>query len=202
MKTNNYLGRHDENRGIILFCLVFGILIAVILGVSLVSNSNKKSEKGVSSSDKIASVVEKEVYSVNKFEIDDDKLVLEGELEEEVTDSIVTKLQDVELVLKDKDGDKYVYKTNYYIATDKIEFSSVLEDDDKSSIDLSQIDSGEYFVLLRIKFESTKTEEGYRYRYYTLKNDTENNNVEYEGMNIYFDSSDSVSSYLTIEEKK
>ena len=55
--------------------------------------------------------------------------------------------------------------------------------------------------LLRMKYESSKTEEGYRYRYYTFNNQTQNNNLEYNGMNILFDSSESVSSYLTIEHK-
>ena len=83
----------------------------------------------------------------------------------------------------------------------RIEFSSILEDSNESSINLDDIAKGEYFVLLRIKYESTKNDEGYKYRYYSLKNNTENNNVEYQEMNIYFDSSDSVSSYLTIEKK-
>lgn len=201
MKTNNYIGRHDENRGIILFCLVFGILIAIVLGISLASNLNKDKTKGASSADGIATIIEKQIYDINEFKIEDGKLILEGELKDKVSDSIVTKLQDIELVLKDKDGDKYVFDTDYYIATDRIEFSSILEDSNESSINLDDIKKGEYFVLLRIKYESTKTDEGYKYRYYSLKNNTENNNVEYQEMNIYFDSSDSVSSYLTIEKK-
>ncbi|MGN1013576.1 MAG: hypothetical protein ACI4ON_07120 [Clostridia bacterium] len=201
MKTNNYIGRHDENRGIILFCLVFGILIAIVLGISLASNLNKDKTKGASSADGIATIIEKQIYDINEFKIDDGKLILEGELKDKVSDSIVTKLQDIELVLKDKDGDKYVFDTDYFIATDRIEFSSITKNSDESSINLDDIKKGEYFVLLRIKYESTKTDEGYKYRYYSLKNNTENNNVEYQEMNIYFDSSDSVSSYLTIEKK-
>ena len=201
MKTNNYIGRHDENRGIILFCLVFGILIAIVLGISLASNLNKDKTKGASSADGIATIIEKQIYDINEFKIEDGKLILEGEFKDKVSDSIVTKLQDIELVLKDKDGDKYVFDTDYYIATDRIEFSSILEDSNESSINLDDIAKGEYFVLLRIKYESTKNDEGYKYRYYSLKNNTENNNVEYQEMNIYFDSSYSVSSYLTIEKK-
>lgn len=201
MKTDNYIGRHDENRGIILFCLVFGVVLVIVLGITLVANSNKDKSKGVSNSDGIASVIEKEVYDIVNFELEDNKLLIEGELEEEVTDAIITKLQDIEIVFKDKEGDKYSYDTDYFISTDKIEFSSILKDEKESSIDLSKIEKGEYFVLLRIKYESTKTDEGYKYKYYTLRNNTENNNVEYQGINIYFDSSDSVESYLTIESK-
>ena len=119
----------------------------------------------------------------------------------EALSSIISKLENVELVLKDKTGDKYIYKTNYYIATDRIEFSSIPKDSKESEINLDEVAKGEYFVLLRMKYESSKTEEGYRYRYYTFNNQTQNNNLEYNGMNILFDSSESVSSYLTIEHK-
>ena len=201
MKTNNYLGRHDENRGIILFGMIFGVLLVIILGITCVSNASKKNSKGVSSADGIASVIEKKQYDIEKFEIDGNKLVIEGTLNEKVTDSIISKLENVELVLKDKTGDKYIYKANYYIATDRIEFSSIPKDSKESEINLDEVAKGEYFVLLRMKYESSKTEEGYRYRYYTFNNQTQNNNLEYNGMNILFDSSESVSSYLTIEHK-
>ena len=160
MKTNNYLGRHDENRGIILFGMIFGVLLVIILGITCVSNASKKNSKGVSSADGIASVIEKKQYDIEKFEIDGNKLVIEGTLNEKVP-----------------------------------------KDSKESEINLDEVAKGEYFVLLRMKYESSKTEEGYRYRYYTFNNQTQNNNLEYNGMNILFDSSESVSSYLTIEHK-
>ena len=89
MKTNNYIGRHDENRGIILFCLVFGILIAIVLGISLASNLNKDKTKGASSADGIATIIEKQIYDINEFKIEDGKLILEGELKDKVSDSMI-----------------------------------------------------------------------------------------------------------------
>lgn len=199
MKTNNYLGRHDENRGIIIFCLVFGVLLTIILGVTFVSNSDNEDKKGISSYDGLTSVIEKQIADVDNFELDGSKLILKGELKEKVTEAIIVKLQNVQLVFKDKNGDKYEFDTEYFISDTGIEFSSILEDEEESNIDLEKISNGEYFVLLRIKYESAKNENGYKYKYYTLRNNAENNNVKFNEMNIFFDSSDRVSSYLTIE---
>ena len=118
---------------------------------------------------------------------------------EEVNEYIIRNLQTVELVLKDSTGDKYVYTTDYYLSTEGIEFSSIQEDEEESNIILSEIDKGNYYVLLRVRYENSNNEDGYVYRYYTFKNNTENNNVEMEGMNIYFDIIDDSFSYLTIE---
>lgn len=200
MRTNNYLGSRDENRGIVLFCLVFGVLIAIGLGITFVVNSNTK-DSGVKSQNAISSLVEKEVCDINTFEENDGKLLIEGILSEEVNEYIIRRLQEVEIVLKDSKGDKYEYPTDYYISTEGVEFSSILEDEKESNINLNDISSGEYFVLLRVKYESSNNEEGFIYRYYTLKNNTENNNVEYEGTNIYFDSLENSITYLTIEKK-
>ncbi len=199
MRTKNYLGRHDENRGIVLFCIVLGIVLTIILGISVATNSNKKQDKGVSNADGIATIVEKQLGNVDTFEIKDNSLVLKGMINEGISENLILKLQDVKFVLKDKSGDKYEFDADYFISTEGIEFSSILED--KNGINLESIDSGEYYVLIRIKYESTKTEEGYKYRYYTLKNGTENNNAIFNNMNIFFDTSDNVSSYLTIENK-
>lgn len=199
MRTKNYLGRHDENRGIILFCIVLGIVITIILGISFATNSNKKQDKGVSNSNGIISIAEKQLGNVDTFEIKDNNLILKGIINDKISENLILKLQDVKFVLKDKNGDKYEFDADYYISNEGIEFSSVL--DDKNSIDLNNIDKGEYYVLLRIKYESTKTEEGYKYKYYSLKTGTENNNVEYNNMNIYFDTTDNAYSYLTIENK-
>lgn len=200
MRTNNYLGSRDENRGIVLFCLVFGVLLAIGLGITFVVNSNTK-DSGVKSQNAISSLVEKEVCDINTFEENDGKLLIEGILSEEVNEYIIRRLQEVEIVLKDSKGDKYEYPTDYYISTEGVEFSSILEDEKESNINLNDISSGEYFVLLRVKYESSNNKEGFIYRYYTLKNNTENNNVEYEGTNIYFDSLENSITYLTIEKK-
>lgn len=200
MRTNNYLGSRDENRGIVLFCLVFGVLLAIGLGITFVVNSNTK-DSGVKSQNAISSLVEKEVCDINTFEENDGKLLIEGILSEEVNEYIIRRLQEVEIVLKDSKGDKYEYPTDYYISTEGVEFSSILEDEKESNINLNDISSGEYFVLLRVKYESSNNEEGFIYRYYTLKNNTENNNVEYEGTDIYFDSLENSITYLTIEKK-
>jgi hypothetical protein len=198
LKTNNYLGKQDENRGIILFCLILGIIFAIVLGISFAKGS-KNEKSGVSNSDEISSIVEKQLCDIDQFMIVNDRLVLEGELKEEVTESIVIKLKNVQIVLKDKNGDKYEYNTDYYISTEGIKFSSIIEEENDSEIELDKINNGEYFVLLRIEYESTKSETGYKYRYYTLKNNTDINNIEYDKMNIFFDSTEKVSSFLTIE---
>ena len=186
MRTNNYLGSRDENRGIVLFGLVFGVLLVIVLAITFVVNSNNK-EKGVSNQHALSTVVESQMCDINTFEEDNGRLIIEGELSEEVNEYIIRNLQTVELVLKDSTGDKYVYTTDYYLSTEGIEFSSIQEDEEESNIILSEIDKGNYYVLLRVRYENSNNEDGYVYRYYTFKNNTENNNVEMEGMNIYFD---------------
>ena len=198
MRTNNYLGSRDENRGIVLFGLVFGVLLVIVLAITFVVNSNNK-EKGVSNQHALSTVVESQMCDINTFEEDNGRLIIEGELSEEVNEYIIRNLQTVELVLKDSTGDKYVYTTDYYLSTEGIEFCSIQEDEEESNIILSEIDKGNYYVLLRVRYENSNNEDGYVYRYYTFKNNTENNNVEMEGMNIYFDIIDDSFSYLTIE---
>ena len=198
MRTNNYLGSRDENRGIVLFGLVFGVLLVIVLAITFVVNSNNK-EKGVSNQHALSTVVESQMCDINTFEEDNGRLIIEGELSEEVNEYIIRNLQTVELVLKDSTGDKYVYTTDYYLSTEGIEFSSIQEDEEESNIILSEIDKGNYYVLLRVRYENSNNEDGYVYRYYTFKNNTENNNVEMEVMNIYFDIIDDSFSYLTIE---
>lgn len=198
MRTNNYLGSRDENRGIVLFGLVFGVLLVIVLAITFVVNSNNK-EKGVSNQHALSTVVESQMCDINTFEEDNGRLIIEGELSEEVNEYIIRNLQTVELVLKDSTGDKYVYTTDYYLSTEGIEFSSIQEGEEESNIILSEIDKGNYYVLLRVRYENSNNEDGYVYRYYTFKNNTENNNVEMEGMNIYFDIIDDSFSYLTIE---
>lgn len=198
MRTNNYLGKHDENRGIVLF-VVFLIILAIIFGIMILLNSKDDEDVGVSKADNIASIVEKKQASINNMKIEDGKLLLEGEIKDAISSNLIIKLQNVEIVLKSKDGDKYVFGTDYFVSSEKIDFSSILEDKKESEIDLEAIEKGEYFVLLRLKTESPNDEKGYKYRYYTLNNLTDSENLEYNSIKIYFDKSKLVSSYLTIE---
>lgn len=198
MRTNNYLGKHDENRGIVLF-VVFLVILAIVLGIVMLLNSKEDENVGVSKADNISSIVEKKQADIKEFNIDEGKLVLEGEIKDAISSNLIIKLQNVEIVLKNKDGDKYVFGTDYFVSSEKIEFSSVMEDKKESEINLEDIENGEYFVLLRLKTESPNDEKGYKYRYYTLNNLTENGNLEHDNVKIYFDKSKLVSSYLTIE---
>ena len=65
-------------------------------------------------------------------------------------------------------------------------------------MNLEGIDPGEYFVFLRTKTESSKTDEGYIYKYYTLENMTENNELDFGTTTIKFDNSKKIESFLTI----
>lgn len=199
MKTNNYLGRHDENRGIIIFFIIFAIVLLIIGGITILNNAKEdKENEGITSIDQMVSMLENEVCDVEKFEINENKLVLEGVLQHQISGSILSKLKGIQVVLKNKDGDKYEYDTDYYISTEKIDFSSVKEGNQNSEIDLDAIEKGEYYVFLRLKYESTKSESGYRYLYYTLRSNTDTKHIEYNTMKISFGSSKRVSDYLTI----
>ncbi len=199
MKTNNYLGKQDENRGIILFFLVFGVIIAIICGIIFASNHSKRQEEqGVKSIDQMAPSVERQIGDVNRFELDNNRLIIEGELKENITDSVISNLQNIQIVLKDKDGDKYEFDTDYLISMDGIEFSTISEDDGISNINLDELEKGEYFVFLRTRSSTTTTDTGYRYRYYTLRSNAQYNELEYNNVHANFDTSDKVSDYLTI----
>lgn len=199
MKTNNYLGRHDENRGIILFFIIFAIILVIIGGVTLLNNAKINEEnEGITSIDQMESMLEKQICDVDIFEIKDNKLVVGGALNEKINESILSKLKGVEIVLKNKDGDKYVYETDYFISTEKIDFSSIKEGNETSEIDLDALEKGEYFAFLRLKYESSSSENGYKYRYYTLRSNTEIKNLDYNTIKVSFGTSKKVSDYLTI----
>lgn len=199
MKSNNYLGKHDENRGIVIFCIILLIILAGIGGIVLINKySTPKDMIGAKSIDDISSYIQKQECDINKFEIDKNKLILQGELKESVNESILSKLRNIEIVFKNKDGDKYEYSTDYFITNEGIDFSSIDENSKESKINLDELEQGEYFVFLRLKYESSKTDSGYRYRYYTLKNSTEVNEQNYNNIKLLFNSSSKVSSYLTI----
>lgn len=199
MKTNNYLGRHDENRGIIIFFIILTIVLVIIGGITLLNKAKEdKENEGITSIDQMVSMLEKDICDIDKFEINENRLILEGALQNQLDNSILSKLKGIQIVLKNKDGDKYEYDTDYYISTDKVEFSSIKEGSEISEIDLDAIEKREYYVFLRLKYESSKSETGYKYRYYTLRSNTESKYIEYNTMKISFGNSKKVSDYLTI----
>lgn len=198
MKTNNYLGKHDENRGIVLFFAIFGIILVIISGIIFAARDNESEEnQGVSKIDEMVPHLERQICNITKFELSENKLVLYGELKDNIDSTILSKLDSIEIVLKNSEGDKYVYQTEYYISTEGIDFSTM-----ENSINLDEIERDEYFIFLRIKYESTKSENGYRYRYYTLANNTNTNELNYKDMNLYFSTSTKISDYLTIINNK
>lgn len=199
MKTNNYLGRHDENRGIVIFFIIFAIVAVVIGGMTIMKNVKKdKENEGITSIDQMISMLEDEVCDIECFEIAENKLILQGILQHQLSDTVLSKLKGIQIVLKNNEGDKYVYDTDYYISSEKIDFSSIKEGSQISEIDLDAIEKGEYYAFLRLKYESTKSETGYRYLYYTLKSNIETKHIEYNSMKISFGNSKKVTDYLTI----
>ena len=194
MKSKNYLGKHDENRGIVIFFLVFIVVIAIIFFM-IHSNNKEEKEIGVSSIDAMYSSLEDETGVIKEFKLADNNLILSGSVKNSLDNTVISNIENVQMVFKNKDGDKYAYDLDYFISTDNIEFS-LLKD---NNINLDEFENGEYFVFLRIKYTSQKTDEGYRYKYYTLKNDTENNELLYNNISISFSTSSKVKNYLTVK---
>lgn len=194
MKSKNYLGKHDENRGIVIFFLVFIVVIAIIFFM-IHSNNKEEKEIGVSSIDAMYSSLEDETGVIKEFKLIDNNLILSGSVKNSLDNTVISNIENVQMVFKNKDGDKYAYDLDYFISTDNIEFS-LLKD---NNINLDEFENGEYFVFLRIKYTSQKTDEGYRYKYYTLKNDTENNELLYNNISISFSTSSKVKNYLTVK---
>lgn len=199
MKTNNYLGKQSENRGIILFFIIFAI-VAVIIGGITISNSieKKKENEGITSIDQMKEMLEKDMCDVERFEVAGNRLVLAGALIDAVDGYMLTKIDSVQIVLKDKDGDKYIYDTYYFISDDKIDFSSIKKGNEISEIDLDAIEKGEYYAFLRLKYESSKSEDRYAYKYYTFKTENEIKALDYNTVKMSFGASKKVSNYLTI----
>ena len=213
MKKKNYLGKQDENRGIIMFG-VFLVLAMILFGIIVVINKHqeKKDMEGIKSVEQLRNIIEKQVADVTTYAVYGNVLRLEGKLSEKITDYIVTSLRTVQIVLKDKEGDKYVYDVKYYISSEGIDFYFDEEQTINKGINLDEIEEGEYFAFLRITYSSTKTETGENYKYYTLKNLTEYiEDIEYytttdeEGNNrkidLVFNTSKNVESYFTIISK-
>lgn len=201
MKTNNYIGKQDENRGIIAFFVVF-LIVSLIFGIIFLSSKLKgnSDEKGISSIDDMYDELQRTNSDVKRFEIHGDKLIIEGEHKENLNQNLLSKLVNLQLVLKNSEGDKYVFDLDYYISTEGIDYKTYVINGDTADyyVDLSTIEPGEYFAFLRTKTESSKTEDGYIYKYYTLENKTETNELSYETTTVKFDSSKKIESFLTI----
>lgn len=201
MKTNNYIGKQDENRGIIAFFVVF-LIVSLIFGIIFLSSKLKgnSDEKGISSIDDMYDELQRTNSDVKRFEIHGDKLIIEGEHKENLNQNLLSKLVNLQLVLKNSEGDKYVFDLDYYISTEGIDYKTYVINGDTADyyVDLSTIEPGEYFAFLRTKTESSKTADGYIYKYYTLENKTGTNELSYETTTVKFDSSKKIESFLTI----
>ena len=201
MKTNNYIGKQDENRGIIAFFVVF-LIVSLIFGIVFLSSKLKgnSDEKGISSIDDMYYELQRTNSDIKRFEIHGDKLIIEGEHKENLNQNLLSKLVNLQLVLKNSEGDKYVFYLDYYISIEGIDYKTYKINGDTADyyVDLSTIEPGEYFAFLRTKTESSKTEDGYIYKYYTLENKTETNELSYETTTVKFDSSKKIESFLTI----
>lgn len=193
MKSKNYLGKPDENRGILIFAALF---IVILLGAFFIGKMANKNNKDSIVIEGDLSVVEKIEADVNKIELKDNLLTIEGVLNAGLTQSRIVKLRDVDLVLRNNNEDKYEYNIKYYISAEKIEFSSVLKN--KVELNLKDVEPGEYTLLLRIKFESASNENGYAYKYYTLKASGETNNTSADGITISKENYKSVFNYLKV----
>lgn len=193
MKSKNYLGKPDENRGILIALAVFVVIFAIVFIINAISKSNDI-EEVVFEED--FAVVEKTTASVNKLEVKDSKVLIEGILKAGLTQARIIKLRDVDLVLRANQEDKYEFNLGYHISAEDIDFSTKLKD--SVVLDLNQIEPGEYKVFLRVKSESSSNGQGYAYKYYSLSNGAELTNIEQEGLKISFDKYKGVLDYLTI----
>lgn len=201
MKTNNYIGKQDENRGIIAFFVVF-LIVILICGIIFLSNKlrGNSQEYGISSIDDMYYELQRSNTDINRFELQEDRLIIEGEYKENINQNLLSKLVNLQIVLKNSEGDKYAFDLDYYISTEGIDYKSYEKEGegDKFYINLNEIEPGEYFVFLRTKTESSKTEDGYVYKYYTLENKTELSELNYNNISVKFDDSKKVSTFLTI----
>lgn len=193
MKSKNYLGKPDENRGIL---IAAGILVVIVLLILIINGIAKSNDIEEVIFEENFAVVEKTAGTVNKLEVIDSKVLIEGTLNAGLTQARIIKLRDVDLVLRSNEEDKYEYNVDYHISAESIEFSSKVKEN--IVIDLNAIESGEYDVFLRMKFESSQNEMGYAYKYYSLGNGAELPNIEQEGLTISFDKYKNVLDYLKL----
>ena len=106
MKTNNYIGKQDENRGIIAFFVVF-LIVSLIFGIVFLSSKLKgnSDEKGISSIDDMYYELQRTNSDIKRFEIHGDKLIIEGEHKENLNQNLLSKLVNLQLVLKNSEGE-------------------------------------------------------------------------------------------------
>lgn len=193
MKSKNYLGKPDENRGILIALAIFVVIFAVVFIINAISKSHDI-EEVVFEED--FAVAEKTTASISKLEVTESKVLIEGLLKAGLTQARIIKLRDVDLVLRANQEDKYEYNLGYHISAEDIDFSTKYKDN--IVLDLNQVEPGEYKVFLRVKFESSSNEQGYAYKYYSLASSEELQNIEQEGLKISLDKYKGVLDYLTI----
>ena len=193
MKSKNYLGKPDENRGILIALAIFVVIFALVFIINVISKSHDI-EEVVFEED--FAVAEKTTATISKLEVTESKVLIEGLLKAGLTQARIIKLRDVDLVLRANQEDKYEFNLGYHISAEDIDFSTKLKD--SVVLDLNQIEPGEYKVFLRVKFESSSNEQGYAYKYYSLASSEELQNIEQEGLKISLDKYKGVLDYLTI----
>ena len=193
MKSKNYLGKPDENRGILIALAIFVVIFALVFIINVISKSHDI-EEVVFEED--FAVAEKTTATISKLEVTESKVLIEGLLKAGLTQARIIKLRDVDLVLRANQEDKYEFNLGYHISAEDIDFSTKLKD--SVVLDLNQIEPGEYKVFLRVKFESSSNEQGYAYKYYSLASGEELQNIEQEGLKISLDKYKGVLDYLTI----
>ena len=193
MKSKNYLGKPDENRGILIALAIFVVIFAVVFIINVISKSHDI-EEVVFEED--FAVAEKTTATISKLEVTESKVLIEGLLKAGLTQARIIKLRDVDLVLRANQEDKYEFNLGYHISAEDIDFSTKLKD--SVVLDLNQIEPGEYKVFLRVKSESSSNEQGYAYKYYSLASGGELQNIEQEGLKISLDKYKGVLDYLTI----
>ena len=193
MKSKNYLGKPDENRGILIALAIFVVIFALVFIINVISKSHDI-EEVVFEED--FAVAEKTTATISKLEVTESKVLIEGLLKAGLTQARIIKLRDVDLVLRANQEDKYEFNLGYHISAEDIDFSTKLKD--SIVLDLNQIEPGEYKVFLRVKFESSANEQGYAYKYYSLASSEELQNIEQEGLKISLDKYKGVLDYLTI----
>ena len=193
MKSKNYLGKPDENRGILIALAIFVVIFALVFIINVISKSHDI-EEVVFEED--FAVAEKTTATISKLEVTESKVLIEGLLKAGLTQARIIKLRDVDLVLRANQEDKYEFNLGYHISAEDIDFSTKLKD--SIVLDLNQIEPGEYKVFLRVKSESSSNEQGYAYKYYSLASGEELQNIEQEGLKISFDKYKGVLDYLTI----
>ena len=174
MKSKNYLGKPDENRGILIALAIFVVIFALVFIINVISKSHDI-EEVVFEED--FAVAEKTTATISKLEVTESKVLIEGLLKAGLTQARIIKLRDVDLVLRANQEDKYEFNLGYHISAEDIDFSTKLKD--SVVLDLNQIEPGEYKVFLRVKSESSSNGQGYAYKYYSVSHKTPQTSYTY-----------------------